>query len=99
VRATIDRTDFIFLWRHACRVQFLPARGSRRGCRYTSTRARGLCRIPFHARSVAPKVFETVKGAFGLMEDMDNYLEIIEHDPLAGGKSVDGGRANAVVLF
>jgi len=33
------------------------------------------------------------------MEDMDNYLEIIEHDPLAGRKSVDGGRANAVILF
>jgi hypothetical protein len=68
-------------------------------CRYTSTRVRGLCRVPFHAGGVAPKVFETVKGAFGLMEDMDNYLEIIEHDPLAGGKSVDGGSANAVVLF
>jgi hypothetical protein len=61
--------------------------------------ARGLCRVPFHARGVAPKVFETVKGAFGLMEDMNNYLEIIEHDPLAGGKSVDGGRANAMNLF
>jgi hypothetical protein len=93
------RTDFIFLWWHACRVQFSPSRRSRHGCRYTSTSARGLCRVPFHAGGVAPKVFETVKGAFGLMEDMDNYLEIIEHDPLAGRKSVDGGRANAVILF
>jgi hypothetical protein len=66
---------------------------------YSLTHARRLCRVPFHARGVAPKVFETVKGAFGLMEDMDNYLEIIEHDPLAGRKSVDGGRANAVILF
>ena len=66
---------------------------------HTSTHARRLCRVPFHARGVAPKVFETVKGAFGLMEDMDNYLEIIEYDPLAGGKSVDRGRANAVILF
>ena len=72
---------------------------SRHGCRYSLTHARRLCRVPFHARGVAPKVFETVKGAFGLMEDMDNYLEIIEYDPLAGGKSVDGGRANAVILF
>jgi hypothetical protein len=67
--------------------------------RQTSTSARGLCRVPFHARGVTPKVFETVKGAFGLMEDMDNYLEIIEHDPLAGGKSIYGGRANTVILF
>jgi hypothetical protein len=72
---------------------------SRHGCHYSLTRARGLCRVPFHARGVAPKVFETVKGAFGLMEDMDDYLEIIEHDPLACRKSVDGGRANAVILF
>ena len=33
------------------------------------------------------------------MKDMDNYLEIIEHDPLAGWKSVNGSRANAVILF
>jgi len=59
----------------------------------------GCAEVPFHARGIAPKVFEAVKGAFGLMEDMDNYLEIIEHDPLAGRKSVDGGRANAVILF
>jgi hypothetical protein len=77
--------------------RFINAAGA--CCRYTSTRARRLCRVPFHAGGVAPKVFETVKDAFGLMEDMDNYLEIIEHDPLAGGKSVDGGSANAVVLF
>ena len=80
-------------------MQFVPSHCSRHGSRNSSTRARRLCRIPFHALGVAPKVFETVKGAFGLMEDMDNYLEIIEHDPLAGGKSVDGGRANAMILF
>jgi hypothetical protein len=34
----------------------------------------GLRRVPFYARRVAPKVLETVKGAFGLMEDMNNYL-------------------------
>ena len=80
-------------------MQFVPSRYSRHGPRYTSTRARGLCRVPFYTRGVTPKVFETVKGAFGLMEDMDNYLEIIEHDPLTGGKSVDGSRANGVILF
>ena len=58
-----------------------------------------LSRVPFQARGVAPKVFQTVEGAFGLMKDMNNYLEIIEHDPLAGGKSVNGGRANTVILL
>jgi hypothetical protein len=33
------------------------------------------------------------------MEDMDDHLQIIEHDPLAGRKSVDRGRANTVILF
>jgi len=33
------------------------------------------------------------------MKDMDNYLEIIEHDPLADGKSINGGRANTVILL
>jgi len=33
------------------------------------------------------------------MEDMDDHLQIIEHDPLAGRKSVDRGRANTVMLF
>ena len=51
------------------------------------------------ARGVAPKIFETVKGALGLMEDMDNYLQVIEHDPLAGGKTIDGSRTNAMILF
>ena len=64
-----------------------------------SNRARRPSRVPFQARGVAPKVFQTVEGAFGLMKDMDNYLEIIEHDPLAGGKSVNGGRANTVILL
>ena len=80
-------------------MQFVLGRCSRHGCYYRLTRAGRLCRVPFHPRGVAPKVFQTVKGAFGLMENMDNYLEIIEHDPLAGGKSVDGGRTNAVILF
>ena len=32
------------------------------------------------------------------MEDVDNYFEIIEHDPLARRKTVDCGRAPAVVF-
>jgi len=54
---------------------------------------------PIPAPGVAPKVFQTVEGAFGLMKDMDNYLQIIEHHPLAGGKSVNSGRANTVILL
>ena len=34
-----------------------------------------------------------------MVEDMDDYLQIIEHDPLAGRKSVDRGRANTVILL
>jgi hypothetical protein len=75
------------------------SRCSRHGCHYSLTRARRLCRVPFQARGVAPKVFQAVEDAFGLMKDMNNYLEIIEHDPLAGGKSVNGGRANTVILL
>jgi len=33
------------------------------------------------------------------MKDVNNYLEIIEYDPLAGGKSVNGGRASTVILL
>ena len=33
------------------------------------------------------------------MEDMDDYMQIIEHDPLAGWKSIDCGRANTLILF
>jgi hypothetical protein len=75
------------------------SRCSRHGCLYPSTRARWLSRVPFQAWCVAPKVFQTVEGAFGLMKDMDNHLEIIKHDPLAGGKSINGGRANTVILL
>ena len=75
------------------------SRCSRHGRHYTSTHVRDWGRVPFQARGVAPKVFQTVEGAFGLMKDMNNYLEIIEHDPLAGGKSVNGGRANTVILL
>src|SRR5207302_4428327 len=92
-------SDFVLLWWHACRVQLVSRRCSWHGCHYSLTRARRLCRVPFQARGVAPKVFQAVEGAFGLMKDMDNYLEIIEHEPLTGGKSVNGSRANAVILF
>ena len=33
------------------------------------------------------------------MEDVDNYFEIIEHDPLARRKSVDRHRSNLVIFL
>ena len=33
------------------------------------------------------------------MENMNDDLQIIEHDPLAGGKSVDRGCANTVIVL
>ena len=33
------------------------------------------------------------------MEDMDDDLQIIEHDPLASRESIDRGCANSVVLL
>jgi hypothetical protein len=93
------RTDFILLWWQACRAILFGARCRRHDFRRPSTRMCGLRRVPFQAWSIAPKVFQTVEVAFGLMKDMDNYLEIIEHDPLAGGKSINRARANTVILL
>ena len=33
------------------------------------------------------------------MKDVRDHLHVIEHDPLAGRKSIHCGRANAVILF
>ena len=33
------------------------------------------------------------------MEDVDDHLQVIEHDPLTGRKSVDCYRTHRVVLF
>jgi hypothetical protein len=54
--------------------------------------------FPFGPRGVAPEIFQTIKGAFVPVKDMDNNLQIIEHDPLAGRKSVNRHRSKGMVL-
>ncbi len=61
--------------------------------------ARGCCRFPGDPRRVAPQIFQTIKSALVAMEDVDHDFEIIEHDPLARRKTVDRGRAPAVIFF
>ena len=39
--------------------------------------------FPAEARRIAPKVFEAVELAFVAMKDVDDDLQVIEHDPLA----------------
>ena len=55
-------------------------------------------RFPTNQRRVAPEVFQTIKGAFGLVKDVDNYLQVIEHHPLAGWKPVDCHWSNRMIL-
>ena len=55
-------------------------------------------RFPFESRRVAPKIFQAVKRPFVSVKDMDNYLQIIEHDPLAGWKPVNRHGSNGMVL-
>ena len=56
-------------------------------------------RLPGEAGSVAPQILETVELAFLAMENVHDHLHVIEHDPLAGGKSVHRDRANPVIFF
>jgi len=41
-----------------------------------------------HDRRIAPQRFEIIEGALVRLEDMDENPEVIEHDPLAGRKTV-----------
>ena len=53
-----------------------------------------------HLGSVAPEGFEVVEVAFVRLEDVDNHAVVIEHDPLAGGKTVGvGGETQIVAQF
>jgi hypothetical protein len=47
------------------------------------------CCFRFYARRVAPQVFQAVEGALVSVKDVDNHLQVVEHHPLAGRKSVD----------
>jgi hypothetical protein len=62
----------------------------------TSTR-RG-AHLPIEPQSVAPKILQGVKGAFIPVKNVDNHLQIIQHDPLACWKPVDRHGSNRVIL-
>ena len=53
--------------------------------------------IPLAAR--LPKDLPGCKMRACPDENVDDHLQIIEHDPLAGGKSVDRDRSHLVVFF
>ncbi len=55
-------------------------------------------RFPFEPGRVAPEIFQTVKGTFVPVEDVNHYLQVIEHDPLARRKSVNRHRSNGMIL-
>lgn len=50
------------------------------------------------SRRVGPELFERVVVAFFLMENVDDHIRKIRHDPLAQREAVDPRRAD-VVLF
>ena len=54
--------------------------------------------IPFDPRCVAPQIFEAVESAFVPVKNVNNHLQVIEHHPLAGRKSVNGYRPYRVVF-
>ena len=54
--------------------------------------------FPLEGRRVAPKVLQAVKSAFVPMKHVNNYLQIIEHDPLAGRETVNCHRSNRMIL-
>lgn len=51
------------------------------------------------ARGVAPEVFESVKVAFVLAEDVHDHVAEIGDDPLAHGEAIDGHGFHAVIFF
>jgi hypothetical protein len=67
-------------------------------CESKSIAAGGSSRFPIYTRRVAPQIFQAVERAFIAMEDVHHHLQIIEHDPLTRGKSVDCDRANNVIF-
>ena len=55
-------------------------------------------RFPFQPRRVAPQIFQAVEGAFVAMKNVHDHLQIIEHHPLAGGKSVNRHGPQRMIL-
>ena len=56
-------------------------------------------RFPFEPGRVAPEIFQTVKSTFVPVKDVNHYLQVIEHDPLARGKTVYCSCGDFVVLL
>jgi hypothetical protein len=54
--------------------------------------------FPLEAWRVAPEILQAVKGALVSMKHVDNYLQVIKHDPLAGRETVNRHRSNRVIL-
>jgi len=57
-----------------------------------------LGRLPGNTRRIAPEILEAVELAFLATKDVHDDLHVIEHDPLAGGKSVYRNRADFVLV-
>jgi hypothetical protein len=55
--------------------------------------------LPFNTWRVAPQIFQAVEGPFVTMKDMDYYLQVIEHHPLARGKSINRCCSNLMVCL
>ena len=55
-------------------------------------------RFPFEAGRVAPQIFQAVKRSFVPVKNVDNDLQIIEHNPLARGKPVNRHGPEGMVL-
>jgi hypothetical protein len=54
--------------------------------------------FPLEGWRVAPKILQAVKSAFVSMKNVDNYLQVIEDDPLAGREPVDCHGSNRMIL-
>lgn len=55
--------------------------------------------MPIETRRVTPEIFQTVKRSLFVMKDVDDNLQIIEHDPLAGRETVNGHGPQLVILL
>jgi hypothetical protein len=56
-------------------------------------------RFPGEPRRVTPKIFETIEGAFFAVKNVHHHLQVIEHDPLARGKTIHRRRADVMVVL
>jgi hypothetical protein len=67
-------------------------------CKITVQQSARCGRFPFEAGRVAPQIFQAVKRSFVPVKNVDNNLQIIEHNPLACGKPVNRHGSHGMVL-